>query len=367
VTMKKLLGWIRDGWLILGVTLVLILLIDATLKSVLSESGRWPTVVDGATSPDRLSAEFFVDSAWAPQHFKELRQARHMRWVSYSYWRRQAFSGETIHIDDRGLRDSWQPEAEAQLEIWVFGGSTVWGTGARDSHTLPSEIGRRLADLGRPARMRNFGESGYVSTQGLIRLQRELQSGARPDAVLFYDGVNDVFAALQSGSAGMPQNESERIADFRATNGLDNWLAAFPRTLEGVQRLVGVSEPPAIDALAADVAAAWEANIKTIQAMGESHGFDSYFFWQPSIFQKPELSDVEQRILDASLAAHRDLQLAADAAASAVAARHPMVFDLSQVFSESPSPVYMDFCHLSETGNGRVAAAILARIGNQLQ
>jgi hypothetical protein len=39
----------------------------------------------------------------------------------------------------------------------------------------------------------NFGESGFVSTQSVIQLMQELQSGNIPHLVIYYDGVNDTM------------------------------------------------------------------------------------------------------------------------------------------------------------------------------
>ena len=42
--------------------------------------------------------------------------------------------------------------------------------------------------------VRNLGRRGFVSTQEVIYLMRELQAGRRPDVVVFYNGVNDAAA-----------------------------------------------------------------------------------------------------------------------------------------------------------------------------
>ena len=53
---------------------------------------------------------------------------------------------------------------------------------------------------GRSVCVRNYGETGWVSTQELIKLMLELKrTGRKPDLVIFYDGANDVYLPYQYG------------------------------------------------------------------------------------------------------------------------------------------------------------------------
>ncbi len=365
--MKPLLKWLRAAWLIVGATLICLLVVDAALEQLLPEPHGLSPIDPRAAAPDREEADALADEPWVRAYFAELKAARRTRWEPYSYWRRQPFSGEFINIDAGGIRQSWSPDAP-RLKVLMFGGSTVWGTGARDDHTLPSALARALHRRGLAVEVVNLGESGYVSGQELAALLSELRRGPPPDAVVFFDGVNDVYAALQSGRAGIPQNEGHRVRDFRVTDGLDNWLEAFPYTLEGVRRLgalLGSPRPPRpLPALAAELVQAYLANVRAVRALGLEFGFEAWFFWQPSVFTKVSRSASEERVYRASLSRHRDLQLAADAALS----RHvgTGVVDLSGLFAGSAKPVFIDFCHLSEAGNARVAEAIAATLSGPL-
>jgi hypothetical protein len=66
---------------------------------------------------------------------------------------------------------------------------------------------------------------GWVSTQSVIMLLRQLQHGNIPDVVVFYDGVNDTYAAYQQGFAGWPQNELNRVTEFNVTQHLSGLRA----------------------------------------------------------------------------------------------------------------------------------------------
>ena len=57
----------------------------------------------------------------------------------------------------------------------MLGGSSLWGFGARDDQTIPSLLARRLHDRGVQVEVKNLSDLGYVSTQEVIGLLRELQ------------------------------------------------------------------------------------------------------------------------------------------------------------------------------------------------
>ena len=92
----------------------------------------------------------------------------------------------------------------------MLGGSSLWGFGARDDQTIPSLLARSLDEQGWRVELKNLAEIGYVSTQEVIALTRELQAGYRPDLVIFYDGVNDTTSALLEGEPGLTTNEINR-------------------------------------------------------------------------------------------------------------------------------------------------------------
>ncbi|MFK7955940.1 MAG: GDSL-type esterase/lipase family protein [Lysobacterales bacterium] len=360
-----MLKLVKDGWIIIGLTLALLLLTDAALKTLIPNTPG-ALVQPGAVSPDRIQSPALADAPWVEDYFKELRQARRTAWSPWEYWRRQPYSGEHINIDANGVRRSWQPP-EPRFTVWMLGGSTVWGTGARDDHTLPSALARELAGRNLPTSVINLGESGFVSAQSQIRFLRRLETGQLPDLVIFYDGVNDVFAALQSGLPGVSQNESHRKSDFRVTDGVDNYLQAAPRVLEGVGRLLARSDTPEpVQPLAGDIARTYAARVHASFAVADAASIPALFYWQPSVFSKTPLHTSEQAVLAASLARHQALQQATDKAVLAALAGTEYWSDLSQALDGDGQPLLMDFCHLSEAGNRRVAEQMAGQVAAAL-
>ena len=160
---------------------------------------------------------------WLEDYFKEFISSYNTTWRSYVYWRRRPFKGNYINIDDRGIRQTapsgiTAAEASKTLRIFMFGGSTLWGWGARDQGTIPSLLEKALSKRNIKSEITNYAEVGYVNTQELIELILQLQRGNVPDLAIFYDGVNDVYAAYQSGVAGKPQNEWKRELEYNISS-----------------------------------------------------------------------------------------------------------------------------------------------------
>ncbi len=332
----------------------------------------------------------YAGAPWAEAYWREFAASAKMRWEPYTYWRRQPFHGRYINVGAAGLRASWTPPDTAQaLTLWFFGGSTLWGTGARDAHTIPSEVARQLtARLGRPVRAVNFGESGYVSGQEVVALQRALVAGERPDAVVFYDGVNDTFSAFQSGTAGLPSNEANRVEEFSFFRDAGAG-AYFARGLHALAFNAGLGQiafaltarrreaararqqaaryPPArLDALAAATVRVYGAQLALARALAAADSFAVYAYWQPSAFTKAILTPYERATLDpdryvAPLLARTTAHLRASSLV-----RSGLVRDLSALFDTTRAPRYLDFCHLGEAGNAEVAAAIATDLAPRL-
>ena len=86
-------------------------------------------------------------------------------WHPYVYWRRKPYTGKYINIDEKGLRKTIYPidepvKKKPVKKVFMFGGSTMWGSGVKDEFTIPSLVGSGLAKQSIHAEVTNFGESG---------------------------------------------------------------------------------------------------------------------------------------------------------------------------------------------------------------
>lgn len=293
----------------------------------------------------RAEADAHPDRDWADAYYREFRDSVRMHWQPYVYWRRPAFDGVHIRVDGEGRRHTHTPDALPAVapRVFVFGGSTIWGTGADDDETIPSWLSRRLEAEGLPSRVVNFGESGYVSTQALVRLMLELRSGNVPDLVICYDGVNEVASAAQTREPGIPLNEVRRRDEFM--------LGEAPK-------------PPAPEALGDDALAEatldlYFGNVRMLTALAREFGFELLCFWQPIAYLHKPLTAYEEEA-----AGHAELDDMARRIYGLLDERDaPSCFqDLQRVFADRAEPRYIDFCHVVGVGNAEIVEAMMPRV-----
>lgn len=356
-----------------GLTLLLLLAVEAgtslafvlrdALQSRSHAQGTWPS-------------EAFAGSEWMASYPDE-HERRIYQWRPYVHWRTAPLQGELINVGPDGVRRTWNGGACSEVrstKVFMFGGSALWGTGARDDFTIPSWVARELARLGyRGVCVINWGESGYVSTQEVIALLLLLRDGRVPAAVVFYDGINDIAAAYQRGVAGDPQNEINRIAEFNLTKrggemlvrGLTQIFRAsnIYRLASGVRARVTPTEVERRSIqpnLAGDVVATYAANVDLVRRLGREYGFQTLFYWQPVAFVSKSLTSDEEQVVEQ----HRYLESLIRSAYARVTWEKRLrsrgdFRDLSGVFRGVPATIFIDFVHTSEAGNERIAAEMV--------
>jgi len=376
----RLVRGFRGLWINIGVALLVLALLEGVLQL-----GFWMRHRGGSdnsfVSTDRLAAAN-PGQQWVRGYPGEARGALREQWYSYVYWRLRPYLGASINVDAQGLRRTWNASlapAPGQPRIFMFGGSTMWGWGARDEFTIPSRVAKRLAETTRPAPwIVNYGETGYVTTQEVITLMLELRKGNIPSVVVFYDGVNDAWAAFQSRVAGQPQNEVNRVREFNSRTRF-NWregllgrlaLFRFARGLMGSTDATSSGAMPGrfLDPEAAGaVVDAYMGNVRIVNALARQYGFRAVFFWQPTIFSKKTLSPDEERW---RLTEPRRPGRTAPAFAQEYQAFNEIfrerlrvskldnVVDLSGLFEDDTRTIFIDRFHVSEAGNAKVADAI---------
>lgn len=82
------------------------------------------------------------------------------------------------------------------LNVYFFGGSTMYGYNVADAETIPSQflqIYKSRFPKGKSIRIHNFGIPYYYSKQELLLLSKLAFDGHRPDVVIFMDGLNDFY------------------------------------------------------------------------------------------------------------------------------------------------------------------------------
>lgn len=345
--------------------------------TVLTEgSGRILIAWKDSRPHPRSRQPWYSQHDWSATYFSEQKHSLY-QYEPYVAWRSRDFNGETINVvnGERVVRTN-PPPHEGDIDVWCFGGSTMWGYGSRDDHNVPSELGRLVAEDALPCQVRNLAEGGWVSTQSLVWLMLKLRDGEVPDVVVFYDGVNDVGSTYQTGRAdGSHQNLP--FWEAYVDKGVDprrHWTRrlALYRITMGILRRFGLvtstqmrSAAQALDdhqlqQASSGVARVYGDNVAMVQALARLYGFDALFFWQPIVSDQENYTQSEQQVRS-----HFDPQyfdLYERTRKKVMSAERPPV-DLAHCLGPSPpAGFFSDYMHLTEDGNAKVAAAIFEHL-----
>jgi hypothetical protein len=325
---------------------------------------------------------YYANQEWTETYWHETLSAEKYQYKPYVVWGHLPFAGETVNIDQAGIRQT--PGADCSTKaykVFMFGGSTMWGWGSPDWGTIPAYLQKDLDVLmTTPVCVVNLAEDGYVSTQSLFALTLQLQSGNVPDAVIFYSGVNDVLAAYESGQAGVHPTLGKMISKFEEReHPLVKWFKAS-RQYSVIENLILRRKRQAsenglrffnnkvleIDTprLAESVTAVYLSNYRLVEALADKYGFDRFFFWQPhiAIGEKPLTLD-EQTLRSDLDPLWADLTQAVYQKVASVAPEYDRLWYLGDVFDDQDTQIWIDkVSHVTPEGNRLVAKEMLKAI-----
>lgn len=300
------------------------------------------------------------------QAFWQEQSKTRVRWLPYSYWTVAPIAGKYINISENGLRqtpDYAQSSPESPI-IAIFGGSTVWGEGARDNYTIPAQLAKQLFEQNVLAHVVNYGQTGYVSAQDLILFQMQLINGNIPDVAIFYGGFNDVLSAYTQGISGITLQESARASD--SENG---------RALRGGQALLSpIVAPLSPEALALTtvfdstpeaVTTRYLNTLSLVKTLAEKYNVKVLFVWQPHILDKTPLVGIEQiayERMETERAGFSDLYRQVDALVRTHAQAESDWLYLGDLFTQDERPLFYDLIHITEHGNLTVAESLLPTV-----
>lgn len=317
---------------------------------------------------------------WAAEFWKEERlrwNSQHNSYQPFRIWGVGPWHGRYINTDDTPYgtwRKTVNPagcENKPSLDIWMFGGSTLYGTGVPDWATLPSFLSRDLNSAGLGCVVvTNFGVEGYVTNQEVLLLVEQLKARRRPGIVVFYDGVNDSYAgAISPGVPGAHMSLATikarvegsfagRVDFLRSSYALQLAMMAVNSLRRATIARPGTGETESKAAATLDN---YEANLHIVRTLGESYGFRVFSFWQPAfVYGHKPLSPFEMRIAgnNATKDSFHIFTTVYGLADQRATTNGTFVF-LGGVFDSVKEPLYIDkWMHLTPVGNELVAQSI---------
>ncbi len=195
-SLRSFCHWIVNSYKAAAViilnTLVLLACFELAARGVFEIRHLLPKPTEqlvGEGAP-REKVSYYSSQDWAERYWYEMRLSRTQQYHPYVGWRRAPFKGQTIEIDQNGVRVTPGANCSAKsYRVFTFGESTMWGTGSPNWGTIPANLQKGLEKLRQgPVCVMNFAESAYVTTQDVITLQMQLRSGNVPDVAVFYSG-----------------------------------------------------------------------------------------------------------------------------------------------------------------------------------
>jgi hypothetical protein len=200
---RRFLSTLWHGYRFTAVTLlnalVALLLVNVTLAAIFMITDhssrnrvltRYGDSVLNAAYQGQGSADIaaLLDETWS----------RPFVYEPFTQFKERPFRGAYVNVDSHGFRltknqGPWPPQPDS-LNIFLFGGSTTFGYGVADDHTIASYLQEYLTvKLDRTVRVYNFGRGHYYSTQERILYEALLAAGLVPHIAVFIDGLNDFY------------------------------------------------------------------------------------------------------------------------------------------------------------------------------
>lgn len=324
-------------------------------------------------------------------------------------------SGEAYNTGPRGERVSCRAGSPIDTpldgSVWMFGGSTTFGTGVNDCETIASALNEQAGGT----TFVNLGVESFTRNAEVERLVLLLRQGFRPKAVLFLDGLNDidinvlrapllpphtvgptveqsyyhqvlnrneVFASnlvgrmpLLSKLADLSSPDVDdllpcTVAPFeagieaRGNDYVDAPLAHLGRQAkhaDAVRLLPADALPEAVLSSCADRAVTlYTTDQAFLEGLGATFGFEVVVFFQPLGILNPANPHVRDPARMAGLGWRRFIEHVSEAVRAEIAAgRLGSFVDLSDM-GRGCAICYVDANHYSPALNREIAAAMLA-------
>ncbi|MCU1498707.1 MAG: hypothetical protein JWM47_2660 [Acidimicrobiales bacterium] len=291
----------------------------------------------------------FRGARWYPQHQTDIRWL----WTVATAWnplemlRIRDVHTRTVNVD-QGVRASWKPPACSctRLRVWLYGGSTVFGLGQRDAHTIASELARAAWADGVALDIDNRGEPGWLHWQEANRYAWDSATYGPPDAVVFYDGYNEIAGVDPLAEVG------DRYAPVDPfTAGYWDVLtgdARAPDPPPGAGMVPSTTSPGAAPVDSAElIVRRYDRSRRMSAATSEANGLTADWFWQPNKFSRPRVAtEPESEGFAGWVELEQDLRAALDAE----------VHDVADALDGTRAPLFYDDVHHNEA-----AAALIGK------
>jgi hypothetical protein len=355
--MKKVIPILKTIMINLSIFLVLLIVVNWGCGVYLSGKG-------GEKRNELPNYE--NDRQLAKDIFHDYHQVSH-RYKPFTEWQMLPYSGKTLTINEAGYRVHQSPVLpDSGPVVRFFGGSTMWGEGADDAHTIPALF---QATFGRGT-VANHGQLAYNSRQELETLISLYAQGEKTDIAVFYDGVNDAAFLCPKDITELPGHRLVPMFQSKIYGGKKQVIITILNNLftenillvirhfknvnnqnVGLYNCVGEEKGKDVARMLVET---WEM----AHTLVTSRGGKFIAILQPaSYIGTPRVDHLElnPELGDNFRAVYTEIK-------RLVAERqYTWVIDMTDAF-DGEQYIYIDFCHVTAAGNERIAARIYQAI-----
>jgi lysophospholipase L1-like esterase len=355
-------------------TVVLFLLLEMGARIFIEEK----PLDFGALEADEDSLDYsYFD--WRTRYFEDLEKpGGGFVYEPYSLWKHSDKKTESFNVQN-GYRLTWEPGADPNKKdflVFMLGASTLYGQESPDEYTIASILAKRLNETSGNHRyvVRNYGVQGFVSDNEVHLLTKLLRAGKRPDAVIFYDGINEVRIKTARGNdhafeGAFRQNLFRPVRmGWRELGRQLSYRSHLVWNVYGRAKWEEALLPPIVEDRAAfrrnaDVMLRnYEQNVLLVRALGKEYGFHTRFFWQPSMYNTAKTLTSEEKTRTTSGVNQLSYEVFADLAEEQDFFELTGVIDISHALDQVTETVFVDSGHITPLGNEAVVDAMLPHL-----
>lgn len=309
------------------------------------------------------------DPEYAKAIFEDYHSVAHT-YKPFVEWQMLPYRGKTLTINNEGLREHpGTTESGDSGTVRFFGGSTMWGEGSDDTHTIPALFNKELPSY----TVFNHGQLAYNTRQSLDALISLYNRGEKADVVVFYDGVNDAAFLCPAEIDKLPAHRLVPMFESKIFGGkrqvaftiLNNLFTENVFILIRHLRNIGERKPAMYDCVDTGkgkmVAEMMISNWEIAHDLVASRGGRFIAVLQPVAYVgSPRVDHLE---LDKELGenfheVYYHLKLLIQQR------QYPWILDLTDAF-DGNEYIYIDFCHVTENGNQIIASKLSSVLREQ--
>ncbi|AXT54374.1 hypothetical protein D1815_00935 [Aquimarina sp. AD1] len=293
-------------------------------------------------------------------------------WDPFTEYKLKPYTGKAINIDVQGNRKTINEDTiitDSTYTIYCFGGSTMFGEGARDIMTIPSLLSKKLKEK-EPTKkfhITNYGVPAYSRSQETALLIEALKKGKKPDIVVFYDGFNEVLLKhpnylknvrepIKQSYDAIKKSNKQFILALKSSN-VNMGIKKLQNKLKHVEK--EKYDVIINDSILDEIIKGYRNNIKITDAISNQYRFNIFNYLQPSVYTKKLRTEYENLQYNK----HEGLdkvfnKLYQQLTIDSILQNSNNFINISNCFDTSKENIFIDNCHISEYGNSIISEII---------